>query len=186
MSFKAYIDNIRTKTGLSPEDFVRLAGEKGLLGPDVKTGRILEWLAEDYGLGRGHGMAIVVVLKSATAPPVAPGERMAEHFIGRKARWQQPYEDLVARVREFGPDVSVGPGGTYLSLLRKGGKFAIVQVTDERLDIGLKLNGTVADDRLEPAESWNSMVTHRLRVTDPAQLDEALVGELKQAYELRG
>ncbi len=29
----------------------------------MKAGVILEWLATDYGLGRGHGMAMVHVIK---------------------------------------------------------------------------------------------------------------------------
>jgi hypothetical protein len=31
MYFQAYIDNIKTKTGKSPEDFKKLAEEKGFL-----------------------------------------------------------------------------------------------------------------------------------------------------------
>ncbi|WP_445458190.1 DUF4287 domain-containing protein [Flavobacterium sp. HNIBRBA15423] len=31
MSFQAYIDNIKIKTGKSPEDFKRLAEQKGFL-----------------------------------------------------------------------------------------------------------------------------------------------------------
>jgi hypothetical protein len=68
MSFQAYLDNIKAKTGLGAEDFIRLAAEKGFarngkLLPGVKAGAILDWLKTDYDLGRGHGMAIVMVLK---------------------------------------------------------------------------------------------------------------------------
>src|SRR3712207_8469441 len=31
--------------------------------PGVKAGVILEWLKADYGLGRGHGMALVHVIQ---------------------------------------------------------------------------------------------------------------------------
>lgn len=31
MSFRAYLDNVKTKTGKSPEDFKKLADEKGFL-----------------------------------------------------------------------------------------------------------------------------------------------------------
>jgi hypothetical protein len=39
MSFQAYIDNIKAKAGKSPEDFKKLAEEKGFLlnGQIVKT-----------------------------------------------------------------------------------------------------------------------------------------------------
>ena len=61
MSFQAYLDNIETKTGLTPRQFIELATERGF-GPETKATPILEWLAADYGLGRGHGMALVHVI----------------------------------------------------------------------------------------------------------------------------
>jgi hypothetical protein len=68
MSFQAYIDNIKAKTGMGPEDFKNLATEKGflekgILKPGVKAGTIVAWLKEDFGLGHGHAMAIVAVFK---------------------------------------------------------------------------------------------------------------------------
>jgi hypothetical protein len=68
MSFQAYIDNIREKTGKGPEDFARLATEKGfmeagILKNGVKAGQVLDWLKADFDLGRGHGMAIVALLQ---------------------------------------------------------------------------------------------------------------------------
>jgi Domain of unknown function (DUF4287) len=66
MSFQAYIDNIKAKTGKTPEDFKALAEKEGLLREGVKTGQIVDWLKEDFGLGRGHAMAIVLTLRSAS------------------------------------------------------------------------------------------------------------------------
>jgi len=63
MTFQAYIDNIRAKTGKTPEDFRKLAKQKGLLKPEVKAGQIVTWLKEDFDLGRGHAMAIYLLLK---------------------------------------------------------------------------------------------------------------------------
>ena len=72
MSFQAYLDNIQTKTGKSPDDFRRLAASKGYaangqLGAGVKAGDIIAWLKRDYELGHGHAMAIVAMLKGKTA-----------------------------------------------------------------------------------------------------------------------
>ncbi|HWI30618.1 MAG TPA: DUF4287 domain-containing protein [Microbacterium sp.] len=61
MSFQAYLDNIEAKTGLTPRQFIDLAAGKGF-GPGTKSGEIIAWLAEDYGLGRGHAMALVHVI----------------------------------------------------------------------------------------------------------------------------
>lgn len=63
MSFQAYLDNIKAKTGKTPEDFKALAEEKGLLNPLAKAGTIVEWLKEDFGLGHGHAMAILKDIK---------------------------------------------------------------------------------------------------------------------------
>lgn len=74
MSFQAYLDNIEEKTGLTPRQFIELAHEKGLDAPGTKAGAILEWLAADYGLGRGHGMALVHVIQK--------GEKIDAKFVG--------------------------------------------------------------------------------------------------------
>lgn len=64
MSFQAYLDNIEEKTGLTPRQFVKLARERGFDDPRVKAGEIVDWLKEDYDLGRGHAMALVHVIKN--------------------------------------------------------------------------------------------------------------------------
>lgn len=68
MSFQAYINNIREKTGNGPEEWRKLANEKsftqkGALKPEVKAGEVVAWLKSEYGLGHGHAMAIYALLK---------------------------------------------------------------------------------------------------------------------------
>lgn len=74
MSFQAYLDNIETKTGLTPRQFLALADERGF-GPDTKAGPILQWLKGDYELGRGHGMALVHV--------ITKGPKINDAHVGR-------------------------------------------------------------------------------------------------------
>ncbi|WP_416866280.1 MAG: DUF4287 domain-containing protein [Imperialibacter sp.] len=64
MSFQAYIDNIKTKTGKSPEDFKKELEDDGLLSPDMKATDLVNWLKQNYELGHGHSMAIWAVFKS--------------------------------------------------------------------------------------------------------------------------
>ena len=63
MSFQAYLDNIEQKTGKTPNDFIAIAKSKGFDDPAVKSGEIVAWLKEEYGLGHGHAMALVHVIK---------------------------------------------------------------------------------------------------------------------------
>jgi hypothetical protein len=72
MTFQAYLDNIQKKTGKSPDDFKKLADEKGftengVLKPEVKAGQIVNWLKEEFDLGRGHSMAIYALFKGKKA-----------------------------------------------------------------------------------------------------------------------
>lgn len=62
MSFQAYLDNIEAKTGKTPREFIELAHERGY-GAETKSGEIVEWLKQDFDLGRGHAMALVHVIK---------------------------------------------------------------------------------------------------------------------------
>ncbi|MCQ1995855.1 DUF4287 domain-containing protein [Arthrobacter sp. zg-Y1171] len=64
MSFQAYLDAVEEKTGLTPRQLMDIAAAKGFSGGNVKAGEILEWLKTDYGIGRGHGMALVHVIKN--------------------------------------------------------------------------------------------------------------------------
>jgi hypothetical protein len=63
MSFQAYLDTIENRTGLTPRQLLDIAKSRGYDDPGVKAGVILEWLKADYDLGRGHGMALVHVIK---------------------------------------------------------------------------------------------------------------------------
>ena len=68
MSFQGYLKNIEAKTGKGPEDFKKLAAEKGFTDGEnikagVKAGDVVKWLKEDFQLGHGHAMAIYALLK---------------------------------------------------------------------------------------------------------------------------
>ncbi|HSK31897.1 MAG TPA: DUF4287 domain-containing protein [Propionicimonas sp.] len=61
MSFQAYLDAVERKTGLTPRQLVDKAREHGF-DATAKAAPIVAWLAEEYGLGRGHAMAMVHVI----------------------------------------------------------------------------------------------------------------------------
>ena len=58
-----------------------------------------------------------------------------------------------------------------------------LQLTGDRMDIGIKRKGAPVEGRFEESGSWNSMVTHRVRVTDAKQVDAELVKWLREAYD---
>jgi hypothetical protein len=63
MSFQAYLDAIEAKTGKTPAALVAAAHERGY-GSDTRAGEIVQWLKDDYELGRGHAMALAHVIRN--------------------------------------------------------------------------------------------------------------------------
>jgi Domain of unknown function (DUF4287) len=78
LTYKAYIDNIQAKTGKTPEDFQRMAKQKGL----EKHGELLAWLKDDCGLGHGHANAIILYIRN---PALAKGKLREDAEAGAKA-----------------------------------------------------------------------------------------------------
>ena len=71
MSFQAYLDNIKSKTGKTIDDFKKLAETKGFIAkgelvPTVKAMEIVNWLKNDFKLGHGHAMAVYTAFKGKT------------------------------------------------------------------------------------------------------------------------
>jgi len=85
MSFQSYLDNIEEKTGLTPRQFIELATAKGF-DASTKATPILEWLKENYDLGRGHGMALVHV--------ITKGPQISDKHVGTAGAHGDPSDTL--------------------------------------------------------------------------------------------
>jgi len=60
MTYKAYIDNIKAKTGKGPEYYRKEAKKKGF----AKHSELLAWLKSDCGLGHGHANAMILYIQN--------------------------------------------------------------------------------------------------------------------------
>lgn len=181
MSFQAYLDSIKDKTGLEPADFKKLAAERGLLADNVTTSQLVAWLAEDFDLGRGHAMAIVATLRPTRAKDKSD-DPVGAFFGGAKAKWRPVFDNLLTEAAKNGP-VATSVTSGYISLLKGTGKFAIVAATGNRLDIGLKLPGVAPTERFASSGTWNSMVTHRVSISAHEEIDTQVLNWLRDAYE---
>ena len=180
MSFQAYLDAVKAKTGLEPADFARLGQAKGL----TKPGEYVAWLKAEHGLGHGHAMAIAGVVLKGDKLKAPPADKLNALFAGPKAAWKETADRLIDLAKGFGEDVAAAPNLTYVNLNRGKTKFAILQPSSgKRLEVGLKLKNTAVGGRLESAEGWNAMLTHRVVLTAPADADAELAAWLKAAYE---
>ena len=64
MTFQAYLDAVKVKTGHSPDGLKKLMEKAGIYKSDMTATRLCDWLAAEYKLGRGHSMAVWAVFKS--------------------------------------------------------------------------------------------------------------------------
>ena len=85
MSYQAYLDALEAKTGRTPQQLLDEAAARGY-GADTKSGEIVGWLKDEYGVGRGHAMAFVGVLKNG---PVVP-----EKHVGSSGSHRDPEATL--------------------------------------------------------------------------------------------
>lgn len=179
MSFQAYLDAVKAKTGKTPADFAKLASQKEL----TKHGEIVAWLKSEFALGHGHATAAAGVVLKSGKPPRSAMQKMDELFSGSKGAWRAPCDALITKLTTFGPEVEAIANLTYVNLLHGKKKFGILQpASAAQLDIGIKLKGAAASGRFKSADNWNAMVTHRVRIARAEEIDAELIGWLKRAY----
>src|SRR3954451_20292935 len=126
MSFEAYLANIKEKTGMTPDNFEKVARKKGLLDPPIKAKAITDWLKEDYDLGYGHAGAVYAIFRNKANPKGSTDEQVDKYFGGGKAHWRASFNKILAKANTYGDDVALDPAATYISLTRNKKKFAIV------------------------------------------------------------
>jgi hypothetical protein len=176
----AMIAGLREKTGKSLEEWLKILRSSKL----SRHKEFMTLLKSEHGLT--HGFANLIALQALQTDSHTADDTNAlvdAQYAGAKAELRTIYDALLAAVRKFGSDVEVSPKKAYVSL-RRGKQFAIVQPsTATRVDIGVNLKDTPPTSRLEPSGSFNAMVSHRVRVSTPRELDKELLGWLKKAYD---
>jgi len=178
-AFRAYLENVQARTGLTVADFRAQAAQKGL----TTHRELLAWLKTDLGLGHGHAQAVIATILNPDHGQKTADDHLTPLFAGKKAHWRPLYDTLMGHVQAFGPDVETTYSKAYVSLFRPRRFASLHPASADRFDIGLNLKGTEPAGRLEAAGSWNRMVTHRVRIADPAEVDDEVYGWLRQAYD---
>ncbi len=145
-------------------------------------GEIMSGLKGTHGIS--HGYANQIALKSRETPSADSIDPFEEMFAKRPEA-KSIFDVLLPKIEQFGSDIDNAPKKGYLSVRRKK-QFAILQPAAGRLDVGIQLKGIEPTGRLEASGSFNAMVSHRVRITKTDEVDDVLVGWLRQAYEAAG
>ncbi|MCP5047650.1 MAG: DUF4287 domain-containing protein [bacterium] len=175
------IKNLEEKTGKELDEWIKLGKATG----KSKHRELLNYFKSEHGVTHGYANLIAHKVLESGGPPPAGGDDLVEaQYSGAKTGLRPIYDGLTEKIKKFGGDVEISPKKAYVSL-RRNKQFAIIQPTTKtRVDVGLNLKGTEPAGRFEASGSFNAMVSHRVRVTDKDQVDDELLGWLKQAYDV--
>jgi hypothetical protein len=172
------VANLKDKTGRSLDEWTAIARSSGR----DKHKALVDWLKAEHGLGHGYANLVSHKTFASDAGSSEDEDLMEAMFAGPKAAMRPVYDKVAAIVS--GLDGSAfAPKKGYVSF-RRAKQFGLGQPsTKDRFDLGLSLKGVEPSGRLEAAGSWNAMVTHRVRIGSPEEVDGEVEGWIRQAWE---
>ena len=178
--FLAMKGNIREKTGKSFEHWIALARKAGI----SKFKPLLDHMKKEHGLTHGYAQMIAWgVLDPARLEAGNKDEGMVDDLYSEKKAALRPiYDRLVAECSSLGDSVDMVICKTYTSFRAKS-QFAIVAPrTNSAVDLELALpDDFPKGGRIEPFKSSYQKFTHRIRISDAADVDGEVSAALKAA-----
>src|SRR4051812_45023371 len=178
-------ESMCARTGRDLGAWVALVQAEGGVDPlDQKAVRV--WLRDVHGVPQNTQWAIAFAVAEAAGwrPPDVEGYVDAQ-YTGRRAALRPVYDALEAALLALGEDVRREGRGTYVPFVRARQFAAVAATTAARVDVGLRYVSPPDSPRLVPAKA-PGQATHKVGLTDPAQVDDELVGLLRAAYEQNG
>lgn len=173
-ALQTMIDNMPEKTGKSLDEWKSLLKTKSF----AKHSEAVNYLKKEHNVTHGFANTIVALSKDEDHSE----DDLVEAQYKGKEDLIPVYEKLVNYIRTLGPDVKITPKKGSVSVIRKRQFVLIKPATKTRIDLGFKLKDKPTTNRLEPSGPFGTMCTHRVQLTDTAQVDEQLKEWIKEAY----
>jgi predicted transport protein len=169
-------NNMLEKTGKNNEEWNKIIASLSL----EKHGQIVKHLKTEFTVT--HGFANLIAHDFLKQGETEEVDLVTQQYAKGKEALKPIYDAIISALSDL-PDLDISPKKSYVSL-RRNKQFALIQPsTKTRLDLGINLKGEPTTDRLEASGSFNGMVSHRVRLTDIAQVDDELLGWIKEAYQ---
>ncbi len=167
------------KTGKDITHWIKVVKDSGI----EKHKAIIDFLKSEHGFTYGFANFVSMKARKADADSQDDKNLLSKQYKGKESL-KPIYEALIEKISKFGKDINIVPKNTSVSIIRKR-QFALIKpATKTRIDLGLKIKGKPTGERLENSGPFGTMCTHRVRLTEVAQVDDELVGWLKEAYDL--
>lgn len=177
-ALQTMISNMPEKTGKSLEEWKLILKQQEF----SKHSEGVNFLKLQHSVTHGFANTIVTLAKDENKIPI---DLVEDQYKG-KENLLPIYEKLLSVVKSFGEDVTIAPKKTGVSIIRKT-QFALIKpATKTRIDLGLKLKDKPTNERLENSGPFGTMCTHRVKVSDVNEVDNALINWLKESYQKAG
>jgi hypothetical protein len=179
----AQIRNIERTYGKPIDAWIDLVNANGLSRhPDI-----VAMLKTQHGMAHGAAHRVALLAHNASQPaPASLQDAVDALYAGRKSGLRPIHDTLVGVIGGFGADIELAPKKGYVSA-RRAKQFAMIQPsTAQRVDLGLILKDRDPAGRLESAQGFNALFTHRVRIHTAAEIDDDLCAWLHDAYRSAG
>jgi len=151
----------------------------------TRHAQIVAMLKSDHGLTHGAANRVALVAVAALTPATETDDPVGVLYADRPAAVRAIHERVWREIEALGDDVEVAPKKGYLGLRRRI-QFGMIKPAAKHVDLALVLPGQPVTDRLESAATFNALFSHRVRVRSEADVDDQLIGWIRQAYERAG
>lgn len=178
---QSMISNMLDKTGNKLEDWHSIIKEKDL----EKHGEILKFLKGEHGVSHGYANTISQLFLNPALlnPSTESKDELDTALLKGKEEMKPIFLKAKELFHEIKGEVEFAYKKSYISLRTPKKQFAILQPsTKSRIDIGLNLKEIETEGSIEKAGSWNSMVTHRIKVDSMDSL-KGIEEWLQKAYD---
>lgn len=169
------IDNMPEKTGKSLDEWKHLLQGKSF----SKHSEAVKFLKTEYHVTHGFANTIVTLSKEENT---LEADLVELQYKG-KENLKPVFTELISFVTSLGTDVTIVPKKGSVSIIRKRQFILIKPSTKTRIDLGFKLKDKPITNRLENSGPFGTMCTHRVRISEVAEIDSELKGWIKEAYE---
>ena len=179
-ALETQLNNIQTKTGKSMKELAKIVKDSGL----EKHGQVRDFIREKFPvLGYGDAnMVASLALKGDDEKEETSLKEIVDGYYENKSEVQRQIHDKAMKMINKLGEFEIAPKKTYLSLRRKRQFAMLGPASKGRVELGLNMKDIPGTDRLleQPA---GGMCQYKVFMEDPSEVDDELMGWVKQAYD---
>lgn len=166
------------KTGKALSYWIDVVKKSGI----EKHKAIIDFLKAEHDFTYGFANFVAHKARQSDAATHDADDLIALQYQGKEGL-KPIFECLQQKIHALGQDVIETPKKAAVSFIRKFQFVLVKPATKSRIDLGLKIKDKPTTGRLESSGPFGTMCTHRVQLTEVSDVDEELMGWIKEAYE---